>query len=156
MTLMSRKTFRHALADLIESRLAGPGGILQAVYAYGARDFGGQSPVVTITSDGSLRKMTFESGEVMPGPFTKAYLDVHIFVAYSVRDDGYTEADSEDALDDVEAAIMSLVHEFSKGGVDMPWFAIRPAGRSKTSIVQLGDLYRYEHIPLELDVSVDV
>lgn len=92
----NRKNLRAALQALLDVEVSSA----QAVYAYGATRFDGQSPVLCITSAGSEReRITFQ------GSTLTATLDVHTFVIHRSPDDGWTEANAEDTLDDVEQQI---------------------------------------------------
>jgi hypothetical protein len=121
----NRKTVRKALAALITSGVTG----LQKVYDYRVGDFGGQSPVATVSSSGSQReRLTFAGSKA-----TMAF-QVDVFALYS--DGGsWGEDDAEDAIDDIEAAIADVV---DANQVTANWRALSLEGRSQRIDVEIG------------------
>ena len=99
----SRQTAREGLAALLQAALVGAGLPAQAVYDYQVGDFQGASPVVVVSSAGSERSRA-SLGACW---HTTVYLWVHVFVLYS--DGTWTEADAEDKVDAIEAAIADVV-----------------------------------------------
>lgn len=100
---MGRQAAREKLGSLLVTALVGTGKLAQAVYDYRIGDFGGQSPVVTVSSRGSTHPPMTARGR--RGSFR---LQVDVFVAYAAGT-GWTEADSEDVLDAIEAVIASVI-----------------------------------------------
>jgi len=104
MASVSRETARDALTTLLDAALVGAGLPAQVVYGYQVGDFGGQSPVVTISSGPNLREVRGLGGCWT----TETVFYVHVFVLYS--DEGtWGEDDAEDALDTIEAKIADVV-----------------------------------------------
>lgn len=137
MVSNNRKTVRATLFGLLSSglTLVSP----TAIYSYLIGDFKGQSPVVVVSSRGSER-VRFTHGGRIP----KHALKVYIFVAYASEDGSWTEAQSEDSLDDVEAEIASIVDANAKSTA---WEALSQAGESVTDSVMIGGVeYRRETI----------
>jgi len=140
----NRETARDALTTLLQAALVGTGKPAQAVYNYRKADFGGQSPVVTVSSGGSRRqRMTALGGRAT------FFLQVDIFVLYS--DLGtWTEADTEDRLDLIEAAIAGVVDANQS---TTSWSALDYADRSTRFAVPLGGIeYAWESIQLSVEV----
>lgn len=135
----SRKLARKHLAGVLQGVLVGPGLLVQAVYDNQVGDFGGQSPVVVVYSGGTQReKMTFEG--------TKAGFSMIIqtFVLYADEAGTWTEADAEDALDDIELVISQAIQ--ANQGSDY-WAKINQNGMSTTGSVEIGGKeYRTERI----------
>lgn len=138
----SRKTVRQALAAVLTNEVDAA----QVVYAYQPGDFGGQSPAVCVGSAGSERpRMTLR------GARATFYLDLDIFVLTAeAASSTYTQADSENALDDVEQQIAAVVASFQETG---SWNTLDYAGRSQTDFVIVdGREYKRERIPLQCGV----
>ena len=124
----NRKTAREALATLLSTALTGGGGLAQAVYSYRVGDFGGASPVVIVSSQGSRReRSTFQ------GSRNTVFLQVDIFVLYAAV--GWTEQDAETRLDDIEAAIAGVVDANQETA---NWLALNWADRSQRVDVAIG------------------
>ncbi|MDR3572861.1 MAG: hypothetical protein P4L50_03285 [Anaerolineaceae bacterium] len=144
MITESRKAARQALAALLTSALVGPSGLASQVYDCQPGDFGGQSPVVTVSSGGTQRvNMTFQ------GTKPTFWLNVHIFVLYATEDKTWTEEMAENALDDIEQTIAGVIEANRHTS---SWdFAIQ-ADRSQATSVVIGGLeYRMEVISVQLD-----
>src|SRR5262245_52350329 len=92
----NRKPLRAALRTLLKAEVSAA----QEVYGYGKARFGGQSPVVAITSAGSERARLTMQGSQLTATF-----EVHTFVIHSDPDSNWTEEHAEDTLDDVEQQI---------------------------------------------------
>jgi hypothetical protein len=126
----NRKEARKYLASLIETAMVGEGKPVQAVFPYQAGDFGGQSPVVTVTSEGSsYDPLAFHNS------VPTHWLNIHTFILYSSGEE-WTEADCEDALDDVELALNELIQDNNKA-TDV-WNTIAVDERSKAGSVLIG------------------
>ena len=130
-TSRSRETARKALAALLEAALVGSGKPAQAVYAYQVGDFAGASPVVVVSSGGSLR----EQGSFGPCWDDTFSLAIYSFVLYANPDDGWTESDAEDALDDIEATIADVILENMTSDV---WSNLSYEDRTETDGVEIG------------------
>ncbi len=100
----ARKSVRKAFATLLTSSLVGTGKLSYTVKAYRWGNIQGQSPVVIVSSAGTMRTpLTFQ------GTVPSYQIQVDIFVAYSTEDSTYTEETAEDLLDDIEQAIAGVI-----------------------------------------------
>lgn len=122
----NRKTIRKAFADLLETALSS---LAQTVYDYRVGDFAGATPVVVVSSGGSLRtRATYQ------GSKAQMFLQVDVFVLYS--DGGsWGEDDAEDAVDDIEAAIAGVI---DANQATANWFSLTPGERSQRLDVTVG------------------
>jgi len=142
----NRETARDALAALIQTAMVGAGKPVQAVYNYLPADLAGQSPVVTVTSAGSLRLPLTAIGSR-----AEFLLQVDVFVLYNDQA-GWTEADAEDRLDLIEATLATLV---DANQVSAPWSALSYAeASSRTTAVTVlgGESYAWETMRLRAEV----
>jgi hypothetical protein len=138
---MSRETVRKAFATLLES------GVTQAqdVYPYQVGDFNGQSPVLVVTSGGTERRNL-----TLRNRIPKYWFDIHVFVLYAEPDASWGEDDAEDALDNIEQAIATIIDANQQTA---NWSKIDYDGRSKAdSLVIAGTEYRHEVIPVVVEV----
>jgi hypothetical protein len=141
MSVASRKAVRAKLAELLSNELVTVSGLVQAVYDYRVGDFGGQSPVVVVSSGGSRRPpFTFQGTKPM------YRFMVYVFVVYNTEDGNWTEADAEDALDDIEQEISEVVS--ANDGLDSFWTSLEVSDAySETDSVTIGGVeYRREVI----------
>lgn len=142
----NRETIRDALATLLTTALVGDGKPAQAVYNYKVGDFEGQSPVVTVTSGGTLR---FEGdyGENLDGEF---YLVITSYVLYADPGTDWGEDDAEDRLDLLEKSIADvLVDNYSHASGT--WERIAIDGRTQVVEGEIGgELYLVEIIPVKV------
>ncbi len=100
----ARKTVRKSFAALLTSALVGTGKLAYTVKAYRWGGIQGQSPVVIVSSYGTLRQpLTFQ------GTRPAYQLQVDVFVTYSTEDATYTEETAEDLLDDIEQVIAGVI-----------------------------------------------
>jgi hypothetical protein len=141
MITTDRKTLRKAYATLLQNNLVGNGKLVQAVYPYQVGDFSGKSPVVVVSSGGSLRqRLTFQ------GSTPNFWLNVHVFILYAIEDKSWTEENAEDALDDIENAFATINDTNQHGSC---WDAITQEERSRTDSLVIGGLeYRVEVFPI--------
>jgi hypothetical protein len=142
----NRETARDALAALIQTAMVGAGKPVQAVYNYLPADLAGQSPVVTVTSAGSLRLPLTAIGSR-----AEFLLQVDVFVLYNDQA-GWTEAHAEDRLDLIEATLATLV---DANQVSAPWSALSYAeASSRTTAVTVlgGESYAWETMRLRAEV----
>lgn len=147
--LPNRSAVRAAFAAVLTAGLTGPGQLVQAVYGYTVKDFGAKMPVLVVGSGGT--EQALRSMDIVPGYL----LDLWTFVLYAeVTEDGtlvtmsnvpvWSEADSELALDAIEAAVRAVIDRNQSNGEN--WQAIDYAGASTADIIQVGDQsYRREH-----------
>lgn len=148
--VVNREVSRDALATLLTTSLVATLGSVQAVYQYLVADFGGQSPVLVVTSGGTdrqkLAKYTVTHGLI--------YLDVHVFVLFALDDNSWTEHNAEDRLDLIEKQITDvLVDNYVYSGY---WQSIEYDQRSEVDPMPIkvaGDVYRHERIPLVVSVQ---
>ena len=142
--MIDRKTIREAFATLLTSALTAA----QVVYDHQPGDFGGQSPAVTVGSGGSSRPpMTFQGNQ------TTVYLDVDVFVLTSESAGGsYTQADAEDALDQVETQLAGVIAA-DANQENGTWNTLDYADRSQTEFVIVdGKEYKRERIPIAIGI----
>jgi len=141
---MGRQAAREQLGSLLTTALVGTGKLAQAVYGYRIGDFGGQSPVVTVSSRGSNHPAMTVRG--LRGSFR---LQVDTFVAYAAGT-GWTEADSEDALDAIEAVMASVI---AASPTSIAWADIRYAGDTERADVEVGGIeYAHEQAIFQVEV----
>lgn len=132
-----RAAARAALAQILAAEVSAA----QAVYAYQPGDFGGQSPVVCVSS-GPIRRppLSFRGGQAA------LQLVVDVFVLYADEGAGYTEADAEDALDQVEHQVAGVVARYQEAGA---WNTLDYAGDTTVDFLTIGGVpYKHERIPL--------
>lgn len=147
MASTSRKTVRDALTGLLQAALVGSGKPAQAVYGYQVGDFDKQSPVVVVASGPVLR----ERRGFGPCWHTTATLLVFVFVAYAA--DGWTEANAEDALDSIEAAVADVVLANSSTAT---WHGLTYAQATEPGSMTIGGMeYRSEVFRLSCEVLGD-
>lgn len=147
MAATNRETSRDALEALLETALVGTGLPASAVYNYQIGDFEGRSPVVIVSSGGSLR----EHFSISSGDWQNVfYLNIHTFVLYAQPSNvNWTEAHAEDALDDIERRIADVIMTNRDNAA---WDMIKFAGRSiRTSVDIGGDEYIMEAIPVQVE-----
>ena len=158
-----RAAVRAELAALFKGNLTGAGKLVQTVYSFTVKDFGGASPVMVVGSGGT---------EMVPftarGSRPVFSLDLWTFVLYAdVKENGelttvddiplaeggvpvWSEADSEAALDAIEAGVRQLLDSNPRGA---NWKSIKYAGPSTVDQVPVGDqVYRRELTPLRVEV----
>lgn len=139
----ARGAVRHELAGLLAAALVD--GLAQAVYDHRIGDFGGQSPVVVVSSAGSGRQRMTRQGSQ-----ATMYLQVDVFVVYATPDGMWDEADAEDSLDALEAAIAGVVDAQQVTAI---WQAVDYVGRSERVDVEIGGVeYCREVIQLRVEV----
>lgn len=147
MASVSREVARDALTALLQAALVGSGKPAQAVYGHQVGDFGGQSPVVVVASG----PITRERKGLGACWHTSATLLVFVFVAYAAG--GWTEANAEDALDSIEAAIADVVLANSSTAA---WHGLTYDGPTEPDGVEIGGVeYRREVIRLKFEVLGD-
>lgn len=147
MSSISRRPAREALAALLTTALVGSGKPATAVYDYLVGDFEGQSPVVVVAS-GPMLRLRDNLGECYRSRFN---LRCFVFVAYSDPAGTWTEADAEDAIDAIEAAIADVV--LANGRVSGAWDKLTNEEVTELDSVTIGGVeYRREIITLEAEV----
>lgn len=139
-----RETARKTLAGLLAPALVGSGLPAQAVYDHQVGDFRGQTPIVIVTSGPAHHQ---------PNGFgcerTRFQLIVFTFVAYAASG-GWTEADAEDALDDIEALIAGVIAAYPRTAA---WDKIEYAEPTNPDTVVIGGVeYRREMTTLDVQL----
>ena len=125
----NRETARDALATLLNTAMVGTGKPCQAVYNYRTSDFGGQSPVLVVSSAGSNRmRLTGEGSRV------RFYFQIDIFVLYNDLST-WTEDLAEDRLDLIEATLAGVLDSNQRY---TPWEALDYADQSQRIDVVVG------------------
>ena len=130
MSTTSRKAARKQLASILQTALVGTGLPAQAVYDNQVGDFQGQSPVVVVSSGGTLWER-FTAQGMKP----KFALTIHVFVLYADEAGTWTEADAEDALDDIDQIIGQTISANQKSDY---WQALTYANPTQTGSVEIG------------------
>lgn len=138
---VSRAQARTTLAQELESAMS----TAQVVYDHMRSDFAGQSPVVRVMSGGSeRRRFTTQGGR------GDLLLMVQIWVLSVSPADNWTEADAENALDQLEWELAQYIDSNRRSEV---WQALDFDGRSRVEVVRLeGKPYLIEDIPLVMKV----
>jgi hypothetical protein len=153
ITNPSRHAFRTALVGLLAPLATGANALVQKIYDHSVGDFSSETPVICIDSDGALR----HSMNLLLPPGT-LYLSIHVFVLYSDPEGTWTEEQSQDALDAIEAAVTGLIedHYYEEEPNSYPWEALGFADRSMVDDVLVGEVaYRHEVIPLVIKAKRD-
>jgi hypothetical protein len=146
MTQPNRETARDALAALLNTRLVTTDTTVQAVYSYRKGNFGSQSPIVCVSSAGSARERVDFTGTRQ----NIIKLTIHVFVLYAAT--GWTEAEAEDRLDAIEAAIADVVD--ANSGQNAYWLALDYDGDSARADVAIGGVdYIMEAIPIAAQMA---
>lgn len=151
---LSRQPSRSYLAGLLNTALVGTGKPVNAVYGYLPADFGQLFKVVTVSSGPAMPGQYDLTGICTRLNFT-LYID--LFVRYS-DGAGWTEANSEDALDQIYSLIVPVIFANPGKGsnVLIPWSYIAfPEGQRSEpgSAVVGGKQYRWENIPVEVEIE---
>lgn len=138
----SRETARDALTTLLT---AGLSGTAQEVVGHRVSDPAGKTPVVAVLSGGSLReRLTFQ------GTRPTFYLTIQVLVLAEDAT-GYTEADAEDTLDTLEAAIAGILESNWR---TTTWESIEQTGQSEVLDVAIGGhAYYLEVIPVAMKLA---
>ena len=139
---VNRKYIRATLAAALTTAMPAA----QAVYGYQRGGFEGRTPVVRVMSAGSERPRLTARGNWV----TLSFL-VQIWVLYADPDADWTEANAEDALDQLEYELAVYV-EAHRSTND--WLAIDLEGRSRVEIVRYQGLpYLVEDVPITVKAT---
>lgn len=135
-TPVNRSAIRAALATALATGLPSA----QAVYGYQRGGFDGQTPVVRVMSAGSYRtRFTAQGGR------GELFFLVQAWVLYVDPDLGWTEAQAEERLDQLEYEL-AVWMESNRNTDNWSW--IEMAGRSFINVVRFqGQPYLVEDIP---------
>jgi hypothetical protein len=118
------------------------------VLDYQAKDFGGRSPAIVVTSAASERQRATLRGSTATFAF-----NLHLFVAFAQDgEEGYTDADAEALLDQVELEIAQFVDTHQRSAA---WHALAYAEPTDAGApAEIGSVeYRHELIALAVSVS---
>lgn len=152
MKITNRKDLRTAVKASIDAALVGPTKVAQICYKYQTGEFDetlntgevANVSVLVLTSSGSDRQ---EDNTLYPAAEQLIFLNLHSFVLYE-KENEWTESQSEDAIDDLEAAIVEWWSENSdrRDESTMPaWLQMSLMGRSEVSSAFIGGIeYRHE------------
>lgn len=138
----NRQTVREHLATLLQTSLDSA----QQVYDYLPNDFGGQTPVVCVTSMGSERAQ-IGFGEDYNTAFR---LGIIVYVAYAERGTSYGEDDAEDVLDTLEKEIADVLMDYRQ--VSGKWDSLTHEGATNIDYIEIGgQMYKSEVIPVTIE-----
>jgi len=139
--LPNRKDVRHMLANALTGTLKS----LQVVYPNEPEIAQGQTPIGYLTSAGSSRvKFTAQ------GLSNVFYFELHVLVLSSKEEEGYTVADSEDILDDIEKEVaVFIANNDSRDGL---WLVLEQeeASNARTAVIENGEKYIQEITTLKV------
>lgn len=139
--MIKRSEVRKELARLLEAGVPAADWLID----YQASNFEGRSPVVMVTSAGTVRPQF-----TMTGLYAKMFFGIHIFVLHADPDSGYTEADAEDTIDQVEFEIASVLAANQSGTY---WQGISWEESSIVDKITVsGTSYLYEVLPVVVEV----
>lgn len=144
MSNTSRKVVRDALKTLLTAKLVGVGLPVKTVVDSKQKVLEGKTPLVAILSGGTNRKrITFM------GTKPTFMLSTQIWVLQEGT--GWTLAQAEDALDDIEALISEV---FADNAGAANWSIIEYSGNSIVEEVEAdGKLYYVETIPTRVQTT---
>lgn len=151
---LSRGPSRLYLAGLLNTALVGTGKPVNAVYGHLPADFGQLFKVVTVSSGPAGPGQYDLSGICTKLQFT---LYVDLFVRYS-DGAGWTEANSEDALDEIYSLIVPVIfaNQSKTDNPSVPWSYLSYPENQRSepgSAVIGGKQYRWESIPVEVEIE---
>ena len=141
----SRKAARGALKTLLTAALVGVGLPVKTVVDSKVTDLSGLTPLVSVLSGGTLRDpLTFQGDHPTFG------LEVQVWVLQE-ESTGWTAAEAEDALDDIEALIAG-VYESNRGTAN--WEILEYDGPSSIREMAVAGIpYFVERIPTTVRVA---
>ena len=150
--MTTRKLTRKAIGSKMEGDLIGETKPAADFASYHKTDFGGASPVITLSSAGSgLPPLT------PIGSTQTYYYELNSLIIRPNQTEinaGYTESDAEDALDDVYDAIKNWINNNRKDTINGEWDYVAIEARS--SIIPIvddgGRGYFMENIPIKVEV----
>lgn len=141
----NRGTGRSALKTLLSTALVGTGKPAQAIYGYLKADFGGQSPVVVVTSAGTEPDKRAVTSRMK----NEFFYTIYTFTLYAIKGTTWGEDDAEDRTDLLEKTIReTLAANVSNDS----WAFIEYNGRSEVDSVMIaGEEYKRESIPVRVE-----
>lgn len=130
MSVPTRAEARLLLAQLLAAQAVSVDGTASQVFDYFVKDFGGQSPVMVVTSGGMWpHKFTRRGSEV------DYNLQVLVFVLRGETGTSYDEGDADTILDTLGAALVKVVEEHQVTNV---WKAIEFVTQSGIEAARIG------------------
>jgi len=161
MKVTNRKAVRLAIKNSIDASLVGVGKVAQMCYAYQTAAFDGVIPggsdvanvsIFVVTSAGSDRH---EEGTPDLLPLQFIYINVHSFVLYE-KEGEWTESQSEDSIDDMEAAFIEwwAANSDRREEKDPSWLLMTLVDKSDVTSAFIGGIeYRHEAFQLKLVIG---
>lgn len=163
--MSERWEVRAEFGALLNAELIGNLGLVQVTYSYKAKDSAGLSPAVMLGSGGTRRIPFTTKG----GSYSAYLINLTIYVMYAEigpdaeggsgelvtdPDTGlalFDENSSEMKLDQIEAAVLSLIDRNQRGAA---WKSIGLAGDTSTELLTSvgGQSWRGGHVPLLFNV----
>jgi len=145
----NRETKRDAFGTLLSSALVGAGKPAQAFYCYPVGDFGGQSPVVVMASNGT----EYEARAVTSVRKNTFYYVIYTFTLWGEAGTAWGEDDAEDRIDLLEKTIRETISDNLSTD---DWAFIGYDGRTTVdTVIIAGEEYKRESIPVFIDVYDD-
>lgn len=147
---VNRKTRRDRLVLHLTTDLTGTGNPVESVFGYDKRNFDGQSPVVIVLSEGTMRSPFGMGSGLYDAPMRFVILS---FVREADEEAGITAKNTEDDLDNVEAAIADSIMAHRK---DIPhWYNLMFLGEFSTIVPALvgGKPYKMEQMIVQAEVK---
>lgn len=124
--MLSRREVRNQLAAIIKAGIP----TLQAVYSFKAMDLQGQSPVITLASNGlRLDALTFIE------PARIYFYAVHVLVLLTDIASGWTSEDAENLNDDLVLALTQVLYDNKANEF---WNSVNVEDRTFTDEVIIG------------------
>ena len=147
---VNRKIRRDRLVLHLTNDLTGTGNPAEAVFGFDKRNFEGQSPVVLVLSEGTARSPFGMGSSLYDAPMRFVILS---FVREADEEAGITAENTEDDLDNMEAAIADSIMAHRK---DPPyWYNLMFLGEFSTIIPALagGKAYKMEQMMVQAEVK---
>jgi len=140
----SRETIRDALVTLLTTALVGAGLPVKTVAGSKVGTLAGVTPLVVILSAGTNReRVTFQ------GTIPTFFLEIQVWVRQATT--GWTNANAEDALDEIEALIAGV---FADEVATANWSLLEYSDR--TTVLELtvaGIAYYMERLPVTVSTT---
>jgi hypothetical protein len=146
ITLTNTETVRDDIGSTLSAALVGDGNALQAFYGYEEDDFGGQSPVLLLTT--AANDVDERTAGEIPTQTMKFLL--MLFVLF--KGNNWTPADCEDKLNECYKAIVETLlenaHQTSPAN-----YSIYMDGQADIVPANVGGIdYRMQPIPIRVEV----
>lgn len=144
---VDRSAVEEKLAQLLTTKLVGPGKPVQEVFDHDPDDIDKKSPVLIIESIPSNRR----NPEKSKRNASLLYLNVHILVIYASKTESWTARNSRKALNLIEKGVCEVVADNNETDV---WMNLDFNGQGSYEDIKMsGQQYRYEVIPLVAEVT---